>query len=188
MGPVRKPAPLQHCHHHQELGCSNIFSSFSSQQSCGEGSRENKGSCSNVESGNVRSTHPTPTGVRGRRVVQDLQKFFALFVSISAVRRLGSDQRMSPQQANVALVEIPSLGNPILGRDGSRPPWHRSVLHSPPLHPSLVNAGAKPLPKGPSQGQEVHTYPVPLISPRSPTLPAPSSSEMPKTKLMQIWN
>lgn len=133
MGPVRKPAHLQHCHHHhQELGCSNIFSSFSSQQICGEGSGEKKGSCWNVESGNVRSTHPTPTGVRGRRVGQNLQKMFALFVSISAVKRLGSGQRMSPQQANKALVEIPSLGNPIQGRDGSRSPQHRSAFHAPP--------------------------------------------------------
>lgn len=93
----------------KNLDAATFSHHFPSQQICGEGSREKKGSCLTVESGNVRVTHPTPTGVRGRRVGQNSQKMFALFVSISAVRRLGSDQRMSTHQANVALVEIPSL-------------------------------------------------------------------------------
>lgn len=134
MGPVRRPAQLQHCHHHQELGYSNIFSSFCSQQICGEGSREKKGSCSTVESGNVRRTHPTPTGVRGRRVGQNLQKMFALFPPISAVKRLGSDQRMSPHHG--------SGGNPIPCRAVMAPhhpaaPDPHSMLRLTPLHWSL---------------------------------------------------
>lgn len=104
----------------KNLDAATLSHHFPSQQICGEGSREKKGSCLSVESGNVSRTRPTPTGVRGRRVGQNLQKMFALFVSISAVRRLGSDQRMSPHQANVTLVEIPSL-LPMQGSDGSTP-------------------------------------------------------------------
>lgn len=153
MEPVRKPAQLQLCHHHQELGCSNIFSSFSSQQIRGEGSREKKGSCLNAESGNVRSAHPTPTGVRGRRVGQDLQRMFALFVWISAVKRLGSDQRRSPHQEDVSLMEIPSLLPVRAGMAlGASDPLGTGAFHAPSYPPSLVTVGAKPLPKGPSPG------------------------------------
>lgn len=47
----------------------------------------------------------------------------------------GGDQRMSPHQENMALVEIPSL-LPIQASLQLWPPWHRAAFH-----PTLLTAG-----------------------------------------------
>lgn len=124
----------------------NIFSSFSSQQICGEGSREKKGSFLNSGSRNVRSTHPPPTGVSNRRIGQNFKKKKkkVLNISIVEVKRQVTKRCLVSEWLSLSPGRIPFSVTHL----------HSSLQHlisSPTIWKTLKRVG-----KGTFQCQDVH--------------------------------